>query len=207
MPEIERFLDALASSSPTPGGGAAAAYAAAMGAALVGMAARLTSGRRFQKVRNDVAHIVEQTSDLRRRAESLAEDDQTAYQAVADAQSMPRATDEERARRSRCLQEALKGAARPPLELMHCSLAVTRVAHQLATIGNPALITDTASGSLLATAAFRAARLNVEANLHLIRDREWVAEIRGIMQTMGDPAGWDAETQAVAQNVLRAESG
>jgi glutamate formiminotransferase/formiminotetrahydrofolate cyclodeaminase len=40
------FLDRLADGTPTPGGGSAAAYAGAMAAALVGMVARLTEGRR-----------------------------------------------------------------------------------------------------------------------------------------------------------------
>ena len=39
------FLEQLASGSPTPGGGSAAAYAGALAAALVAMVARTTLGK------------------------------------------------------------------------------------------------------------------------------------------------------------------
>src|SRR2546430_12980957 len=42
---IAHFLDELASGAPTPGGGAAAALEAALGAALVSMVCHLTIGR------------------------------------------------------------------------------------------------------------------------------------------------------------------
>ena len=43
---VEAFLDQLASSQPTPGGGSAAAVMGAMGAALVSMVANLTVGKK-----------------------------------------------------------------------------------------------------------------------------------------------------------------
>ena len=42
---MQNFLDELASSASTPGGGGAAALAGAMGAALVGMVCNLTIGK------------------------------------------------------------------------------------------------------------------------------------------------------------------
>ena len=41
---VQTFLDELASSAPAPGGGSAAALAAAIGAALVSLVANLTVG-------------------------------------------------------------------------------------------------------------------------------------------------------------------
>ena len=41
---IQGFLDGLASSAPTPGGGGAAAISGAMGAALLSMVCNLTIG-------------------------------------------------------------------------------------------------------------------------------------------------------------------
>ncbi|HEU4797934.1 MAG TPA: cyclodeaminase/cyclohydrolase family protein, partial [bacterium] len=42
---IGHFLERLASSDPTPGGGSAAAFAGAIAAALVAMVARLSQGK------------------------------------------------------------------------------------------------------------------------------------------------------------------
>ena len=43
---VEDFLDRLASSSPTPGGGSAAAIMGAMGAALVSMVCNVSIGKK-----------------------------------------------------------------------------------------------------------------------------------------------------------------
>jgi glutamate formiminotransferase/formiminotetrahydrofolate cyclodeaminase len=49
------FLDALAEGTPAPGGGSAAAYAGAAGAALAAMVARLTLGKKKYRVEAQMA--------------------------------------------------------------------------------------------------------------------------------------------------------
>ncbi len=70
---IGRFLEALASGEPVPGGGAAAALQAAVGAALVSMVCNLTIGR--EKYREHEATMVQtlrEAEELRGRALGLA---------------------------------------------------------------------------------------------------------------------------------------
>ena len=63
---LTEFLDALGSSAATPGGGAGAAVALGMGAALVAMTARLTTGRRrFQAVQADMERVIERCDAIR----------------------------------------------------------------------------------------------------------------------------------------------
>jgi glutamate formiminotransferase/formiminotetrahydrofolate cyclodeaminase len=60
------FLDELASETPTPGGGSAAAYAGAMAAALVGMVARLTIGKKkYAEVETRMQSVLAQAEGLR----------------------------------------------------------------------------------------------------------------------------------------------
>ena len=66
------FLEALASPQPTPGGGSAAAYSCATGAALVAMVARLTIGRK------KYAGVEEQMRAVLAKAETLAQEMQAA---------------------------------------------------------------------------------------------------------------------------------
>ncbi len=54
----QAFLNELADGTPTPGGGSAAAYSAAMGAALVGMVARLTIGKKKYAAVEDRMHAM-----------------------------------------------------------------------------------------------------------------------------------------------------
>src|SRR5512141_2481127 len=88
---VDALLDRLASSDPVPGGGSAAALAAAMGAGLVAMVAELTIGR------PDYAEYDDLIADLREAARArkdqllaLAEEDAVAYDAVVTARRMPK---------------------------------------------------------------------------------------------------------------------
>jgi glutamate formiminotransferase/formiminotetrahydrofolate cyclodeaminase len=60
------LLDELASASPTPGGGSAAAWTAAEAAALVAMVARLTVGKgKYKDVEPLMVSLTEQAEKLR----------------------------------------------------------------------------------------------------------------------------------------------
>ena len=97
---LTEFLDALGSSSATPGGGAGAAVALGMGAALVAMTARLTTGRRkFRAVQADMERVIERCDAIRATALDLAEADAEAYGEVMAAYGLPRRSDDERSGR------------------------------------------------------------------------------------------------------------
>ena len=55
---LQEFLDELASSAPTPGGGSGAAVMGAMGAALVSMVCNLTVGKKgYEEVEDDYSVV------------------------------------------------------------------------------------------------------------------------------------------------------
>jgi len=106
---IGDYLQALASTAAVPGGGSAAALAAAMGAALVSMVAKL-SARKTTAVgdREALNHLVPQFDRLAARLLELSQQDVEAYRAVIDARKSG-ATGESMAR-------AFERAADVPLE-------------------------------------------------------------------------------------------
>ena len=68
---VERFLEAMASKDPTPGGGAAAAIAGATGAALIAMVGRLTLGKQgFEDIEERMRALVDRADAA--RAEFIA---------------------------------------------------------------------------------------------------------------------------------------
>src|SRR5688572_28195585 len=116
---VGQLLDALSSSEPTPGGGTAAAIAGAMGAALLVMVTGLAKSRNNtdeEKAALGKARAVLQplTTDLTR----LADADSDSFNAVMAAYRLPKATDEEKAARSRAIQGALRGATIVPLDTL-----------------------------------------------------------------------------------------
>lgn len=176
---LEGFLEALGSSAPTPGGGAASAVAGALAAALAEMVGQLTAGRaKFAAVEEPMRRLIEQARQARSDLLALVVADERAYAAVAAAYRMPRGTDDERAARDAAVQAALLGAMRPPLDIMRRACEVLALAEEAAASGNPAVASDAGCAALLGEATVRAATLNVLANVVLLRDETMAAEAR-----------------------------
>jgi formiminotetrahydrofolate cyclodeaminase len=94
---VQDFVDALASSAPTPGGGAASALAGALGAALAEMVGQLTVGRaKYQQVEPQVRQMLEELGKCRVQLLQLVDEDAAAYQQVAVAYTLPRVSEAER---------------------------------------------------------------------------------------------------------------
>ena len=159
------FLSALASGDPTPGGGAAAALSAAMGAALVAMVARLTIGKK------KYAEVDERMQDLAQEAESLRlvltdkiTEDSQSFDGYMQALHLPKGTEEEQAARKQALAAAALNAAEVPLEVARRCIQVLKLAGEVIEKGNLSAISDGASACYLAMAALGAAALNVREN-------------------------------------------
>src|SRR5947208_10026892 len=94
---VREFSDQLAAGQPTPGGGSAAALAGALGAGLVSMVCNFTVGReKYADVEDEMRGVLRRSEELRGELERAVEDDVAAYGGYAEAQRMPRETDDER---------------------------------------------------------------------------------------------------------------
>jgi len=91
---VDDFLDALASSSATPGGGSAAAILGAMGAALVSMVCNLTIGKKkYADVEGEMKGVLGKAETLRHRLTGMIEDDVKAFDMVMGAYRMAKETE------------------------------------------------------------------------------------------------------------------
>lgn len=197
MPEIDEFLERLASSDAVPGGGSVAALEVAMGASLLAMVCGLTMGReKFQAVAGEIEEIHGQAVQIRDSAWKLVDADADAFSRVSEAMKLPRSSDEEKTCRRLAVQDALKGAVDPPLEAMRQAAAGIRLAQRLTPIGNPSAISDVGSAALSLQAGFHAARLNVDINLASIKDETYVGVVREGMPRI-------AETDATCREVMQ----
>jgi formiminotetrahydrofolate cyclodeaminase len=170
------LLKAFESNDPTPGGGSASALAGAVGASLLAMVAGLP------KPRVDDEREAEQLADaharsvvLSQRLAGLIDTDSDAYQLVVDAYRSPKGTDEERHARTVRIQEALKGAAEAPLQVMRACGEGLRLAAIVGPSGNRSASSDVQVALELLRAGLRGARLNVDANLSSITDGAYAA--------------------------------
>jgi formiminotetrahydrofolate cyclodeaminase len=163
---VREFLDQLASSAPAPGGGAAAALAGALGAALVAMTANLTVGReRFKSIEPQARALQVEADGLRGQLEAYVGLDVAAFAEVSAAYRLPRSTDAERASRDQAIQQALAGAAEVPLGTARVCRRALDICQTAAPLLNPAVVSDVMVGATLAYGALESAAINVEVNL------------------------------------------
>ena len=166
------FLDDLAAGTPAPGGGSAAAYAGAMGAALVAMVARLTIGKKsYQAVQPQMNEILKQAERLRAELTEAVQADSAAFEAVMAAFKLPKNTEKAESDRNTAIEEATKGAAQVPLKVSQNAVSVIALAERAAALGNLNAISDAASAAALARASLTAAGCNVRINVASLNDR------------------------------------
>lgn len=168
---IQKFLDELAGSSSTPGGGSAAAVMGAMGAALVSMVCNLTIGKKnYAEVEAEMREVLRQSENLRHRLTGMINDDVAAFNQVMAAYGIPKNSDEEKVRRTAAIQEALKRATQVPLSCAKVCFEVMELAKRAAEKGNVNVVSDAGVAVLAACSALKSAALNVYVNTAAIKD-------------------------------------
>lgn len=171
MESFDRYLNDLASASPTPGGGSAATVVGALGAALVSMVARIDAGNpKYGEHREAAVRIAESADRVRAELGSARDRDERAFARVVNAQSLPRTTDDEKAARARVLESALHDAAEVPLKACELCIDVLRLAAQTAQIPNRSLASDLGCAAEFGAAALAACAYNVRVNHRYMRD-------------------------------------
>jgi glutamate formiminotransferase/formiminotetrahydrofolate cyclodeaminase len=167
------FLDALATGTATPGGGSAAAYAGAAGAALVAMVARLTVGKKkYAEVEERMQAIITQAENLRNQLTAGVQQDSAAYEQVMAAFKLPKDTHEQQSIRSQQIQAATLTATQVPLLTAKLAVQVMELALEIIQHGNINALSDGGSASALARAALTGAALNVHINVKSLEDSQ-----------------------------------
>lgn len=160
------FIDELASSAPTPGGGGAAAYCGALAAALASMVGSLTVGKKsFAHVEGEVRGSLDRLSASRVRLLRLVDDDAAAFKPLAAAYGMPKETVEQQQAKNEALQQALVQACEVPLQIMREVAALVDEIDFLAHNGSKMARSDAGVAATFARAAIEGASLNVYINV------------------------------------------
>jgi glutamate formiminotransferase/formiminotetrahydrofolate cyclodeaminase len=184
---VPRFLAAVASAVPTPGGGSVVAHVGALAAALAQMVAGLTVGKKkYATVDAEMREIVVRAGSLGARLARLVEEDARAYEAVSAAYQLPKEPATAAEARRASIDRALIRAAEVPLDTAQLCAEVAALAEAVATRGNINAIADAGVAALLADAACRGAAYNVRINIAGLSERSasvpLVAEAQQLMR-------------------------
>ena len=181
---LHRYLDDLASAQPTPGGGSTAALSGAMGAALASMVCRITLGKEsYADVKQEIEELLRKTEYLRSRFQQLMQEDIEAYGHLSASYKLPRETSEEREYRTDMIQKQLVGAALVPLEVIECAADLIKSCQRIAEIGSVTVLSDVATGSILASCSGKGAAFMVRINLRSMKNDKLVVELEDRMNT------------------------
>lgn len=170
---VRDFLKELASSSPAPGGGSVSALAGSLSAALVSMVARLSEKQLIPDEAEEAAVVLGKAEKLMGALEKDVDADTEVFKRVMDAYGLPKQTDQEKLKRTRAIQLALKEATFHPMRVARECIDVLKLCSWAAAYGNPNTLSDVGVAFLMAQSGIRGALYNVEINLLGIRDIEF----------------------------------
>ena len=181
METCREFTALLASASPAPGGGGAAALTAALGAALGGMVGALTAGKKsYAPVEEEIKAAMAALEALRLQLLDMVQADAEGFEPLAAAYKLPK----EQPGRENVLEAATLRACQAPMEMMDlCCRALEQMA-VMAEKGSRMAVSDAGCGAALLKAGLDAAALNVYINTKSMKNREYAEELNAKCDAM-----------------------
>jgi len=171
---VQEFGEVLGSDSPAPGGGSVAALSGALGAELVSMVCRLSVGKaELEPFRQELAGTLKEATSLSESLLKRVDLDTEAFNGVMSAFRMPKATDEEKAKRTEAIQRGYRDAIQSPLGIARECLQVLMLAERLVRKSNPNALSDLGVASQQAYAGLEGAIMNVRINLPAVKDESF----------------------------------
>lgn len=171
---LEHFAADLASSSPTPGGGGAAAMAGALAAALGNMVGNLTIGKKKYAANEPrLLQLNKMSERLRKQLLRQIDADAEAFEPLSKAYSIPKDQED----RDAVLEHCLHQAADPPLQILRLSCDVIQLVQEYAKLGSKLMISDAGCAASLAKSAAQCAALNVYVNTRLMKDKQYAESL------------------------------
>ncbi|MHC5113985.1 MAG: cyclodeaminase/cyclohydrolase family protein [Planctomycetota bacterium] len=191
---VAELLSSIAEKAPTPGGGAVAALAGALGAALGRMVLAYSEGRKSLAEHAELHGRVRSALDtLVPRVTDLARADAEAYARLNELWRL----DENDPRRQAEFQDAVRGAIAVPQEILGAGLELLDLARDLCGTSNAMLASDLAMTAVLAEATVRCAAWNVRINTPQLADRDDAARLeQGVEEAIAHATRTCAEIEA-----------
>ncbi|EJX05056.1 methenyltetrahydrofolate cyclohydrolase [gut metagenome] len=143
------------------------------------MVANLTIGKKnYEDVAETMQDIAAKMLKLQAQFVADIDRDSEAYDKVFSCFKMPKVTDEEKAARSRAIQEATKHAALVPMQIARQAFDLMPYISEVARRGNRNAVTDACVAMMAARSAVLGALLNVRINLSSLKDKEFATQLQ-----------------------------
>lgn len=174
---IAAFLKVMDANDNSTGGGTASGVAGAMAAGMVAMVARLSIGKKNMAPEAHYEEIAKRGENLVKLLFDGGREDSDAFAHVSNAYRMPKATDQEKAERSRAIQKTMQHATEVPLKNAQGCHEVLLLCQSLRDCFNQNAASDLECAEHLAHAGMLGCVANVRINLPSIKDETVVKSI------------------------------
>ncbi len=175
---LKAFAEETASESPAPGGGSISAYVGALGIALAGMVANLSSHKRGWDARwKEFSDVAENAAKFQKELIRMVDEDTRAFNKIMDAFGLANGSPEEKSARKAAIQSATLHAIETPFRVMQLAYDSMSVIQNMAINGNPNSVSDAGVGALCARTAVMGAWLNVKINCSGYDDKTYVEQV------------------------------
>lgn len=186
---LEEFVSQALSSDPVPGGGSVAALSSALSAALAGMVANLTVGKKiYIEVSDEMEEIALKLTAYKDEFMLLIDEDASSFDGVIKALRLPKETEEEKKIRRKKIQEETKYASKIPLSIARKTSELFDLIERVVVSGNKNAVTDGLVAAMMARTSILSALYNVKINLASIKDEAFVKDMRLQVQELEDLA-------------------
>ncbi len=182
---LVQYLDEVASTDPTRGGGSVSAISGAMGVSLMLMVARLMASKeKFASEHLALNAMINSLETVKESLVDFADQDSKAFESVMEAYRLPKLTEHEKQQRSKAIEQALIKASLIPLHVMQRVSDVAVMMEELLTMCPASFKSDALVGTLMLNSAFEGAQMNVKINLDSLANSDEKQQIKQKMDEM-----------------------
>ena len=168
---LENFIEDLSSEKPAPGGGGASAMFGVVGSALTSMVCALTKGKKAYLEFDDFVRTKhDEILQLQTELSGLIKADAEVYLVLNKAYKLPKDTPEQEKIRQNAITDALKPAAKVPLQIMQLCANGIDITESLLGKTTKFAVSDLGCAAMGFKAGIKSAWLNVKINLNCSTD-------------------------------------
>lgn len=172
--KIIDFLEKLSSTDSMPGGGVAASLVGAVGISAALKVCNLSLGKeKYKEHESLIKESIVKLEEYENLLLQLMDEDAEKFKAMEEVYKMPKATEEEKAKRKKALEEACKICCEVPIKVIDKAANAMTVVVNLVGKTNASAASDLKVGLKLLTTTIYSAWDNIETNLKYIEDEEF----------------------------------
>ena len=181
--KLEDYINKVDSPSPAPGGGSVMGVVGSLACALAGMVGHLTVGKnKFKELteeeKNNFNKAIEKIKEIKIKLIETIDKDAESFNIFMEAMKLPKNTEEEKLIRKEEISKAAIKSTETPFNILKYSYELIPLFDIILKYGNAGVITDIASAYILIYCASKGSILNININMPLIEDKNFLENIK-----------------------------